>query len=179
MRMVKLALVLCVLAAASGCVKESSDGAEKRFTYESWVPLSIILGGIAVAPVGWLMHRASKKYAWALLIGGPLVAVVFGPGFLSSHVTFNDDRLTCRLSLFTFFGSTETVNFSEVTRVRLTSEETRGRRGRKTTSYYLNFDRTNGEPIKLSADGNLMEAAAKELALRLAKRNIVVIDQAV
>jgi hypothetical protein len=36
-----------------GCVKDSSDGDKHTFTYETWVPASLLLGGLVAAPAGW------------------------------------------------------------------------------------------------------------------------------
>ena len=45
-----LSLVLLVLVVAGGCVSETKAGDKTIITYEWWVPLSVMVGGIVAAP---------------------------------------------------------------------------------------------------------------------------------
>ena len=50
-----------LFAAASGCVRETTEQGEHVFQYELWVPGSILLGGIVAAVAGFFLRKWNTR----------------------------------------------------------------------------------------------------------------------
>ena len=77
---------------------------------------------------------------------------------------------------FSVAPTTHDIALDNVNDVTLTKEISRGRRGRKNTNYYLNFNLKNGGTEKLTTSNSLMEASADKLLATLVTRNIPIVD---
>jgi hypothetical protein len=69
------------------------------------------------------------------------------------------------------------VKFGDLSRVRFISEETRGRRGRKNTNYYLVCERKDGSSAKVPLGNKVAETAAPRLIERVRALNIPLLDE--
>ena len=165
-----------VLAALTGCVQKSANGSSHVFTYEIWVPLLVLMGGIVGAPAGWFVRHASARLGWGLLILAPIGAIFFAPSLFMEKVVVHDDALTVRSGIWGMTANHD-VKFDNVQMVRLTSEEVRGRRGRKTTNYYLVFVQKDGSQAKVSINNNVTEAAAPLILEKMDDREIPIINE--
>jgi hypothetical protein len=161
---------VCVL---SGCVNQTAEAGQTTWKFAWWLPTVVLLGGLIAAPVGWLW-RSKNNYGWVLLIGGPLAAAVFAPGLMADRVTVDDEHFTLRTG-FWFAPTRHDIRFADVSRIDITSETRSGRRGRRTTSYYLVCHKTTGDSEKVPV-GNLMEYAVGDILATADERGIPVQD---
>jgi hypothetical protein len=69
------------------------------------------------------------------------------------------------------------VKLDELTRIRLTVEESTGRRGRKRKNFYLLCERKDGTLAKVPVNNNTAEAAAPLFLENVAKRGIPLVDE--
>jgi MFS family permease len=147
-------LLLCT----AGCVREEVSGTTRTFTYELWVPASILVGGIVAAVAGWFL-RQRGSWGWILLIGGPIAAIFFAPSMFRDRTVLTDERLQVTTGIWGMTAAHD-VAFADLTMIRQIAEESRGRRGRRRTNYYLVCERKDGTSAKLPLGNNLVEAAA-------------------
>lgn len=161
-----------LLVALAGCTNTRTDGPATVVTFEWWVPALIIVAGLVAIPVGLFVRRKSF-YGWILLIGGPVAAAVFGPGFALDRVIVTPDVLTMRTGMW-FDPTVREVRFADLSSVVITKTETRGRRGRKNISYDLKCTKKSGgqEVIPL---GTLMEDGGAEAFAKAATASGVMI----
>jgi hypothetical protein len=169
-------LALFFLGMVSGCVREHTDGPVQSFTYEMWVPLSVFLGGIVAAPVGWLIRNASSRLGWGLLIIGPIAAIFFAPSLFFDRAVIDESKFSVRTGIWGMTSVYE-VKFDELVSVSIVSEEVRGRRGSKRTNYFLLCQRGSGISEKIPVNNNVSEAAAPHFLKRVAERGIPVLDE--
>ncbi len=173
-RWLRVALPALMLALFAGCVHKDGDSSEMHYRYEYWVPGAVGLAGLVATPAGWLLRPRNAKFGWTLLILGPLALLLIMPSMLFDRLTVNNQGFHLRTG---FFGSTVVdVDFDQVSAVRQTVETSTGRR--KTTNYYLLFDKkTGGEPAKISLGNELVKAAATAILQRVATRGVPIVDQ--
>ena len=165
----------CLLLCLSGCVTETQSGDTSTFTFALWVSGSILLGGLAAMVGGWFLRTRSERWGWGLMIGGLLAVAIFAPTMFSDKATVSPELFTLRTGFF-FAPTRHEVRFADVARMDLTKEVKPGRRGRKDTSYYLNFHLKAGESRKVPI-GDLMKNGALERVLVIAAtQNIPVAD---
>ena len=163
-------------AAASGCVRETTEQGEHVFQYELWVPGSVLLGGIVAAVAGFFLRKWNTRVGWVLLIGGPFVALGIGPSMFFDRAAVGKDGFELRTGIY---GQTVVprVQFDDISRIRITSETRRTRRGGKSTSVYLNCDKKSGGSVKVSVNNNVSEAAGKLILQEASARGIPVVDE--
>lgn len=160
-----------LLLSVTGCVSEQTSGSTQTFAYEWWLPLSVVLGGIAAVPAGLALRSKSERYGWGLLIAGPLFAVL-GAFLYSERAVLDDSRfVSSRL-----FKSHE-VKFETLKLVRITSEIVTGRRGRKETKYFVTCTRADGTTEKIGVTNAVLEAAVPKFIEKAAERNIQIINE--
>ena len=171
-----LVLLALVLIATGGCVHESDSGSTHVVKYEWWLPLSVFLGGAIAGPAGWLLRRSSERFGWGLLILGPLAAIGLAPSLFMESATLDDNTYKVRSG---FWGMTasQDIELSKLKTVTITTEERRGRRGRKTKSNYLVCEFQDGTTTKLSANNDVTRAAASHFVDKISARGITVNDQ--
>ena len=172
---------ICLIVAAlilltSGCVDESVEGTTQTFTYELWVPLSVLVGGMVAGVAGWFLRDALGRFGWGLLIVGPILAVFFAPSLLLDRVVVSDTSFSQRTGIWGL-TSVHDIAYDDLKMVRLTSEETRGRRGRKKTNYYLLCERKDGTEAKVPISNKVTETAAPYFLKRIAELGVPIVDQ--
>jgi hypothetical protein len=168
-----LMMFALLLVTSLGCVDESTDGAAKVFSYELWVPITIMAGGLVAAVAGWFLRDALGRFGWALLIGGPIAAIFFGPSMLLDRVVVGEERFSMRSGIWGM-TAVHAFDYENVSSVQITKETSGGRR-RKTT-YYLNVNEKNNESSKVPLN-TISEAALPDLLERLKKYNVPVVDR--
>jgi hypothetical protein len=166
--------ILCLIATAAGCTREETQGDLKIWTYESWVGVVAILAGIAVT-VGALALRKSGFGAYVVAFFAIAFTVGFAPFGFVDYIKLDKEHVSTRWG-FWFTPTIHEIRFDDVSRVDHTKEEKRGRRGRKSTSYYLVFTSRSGVQDKLGVGNSLMKAAKEEIVLALAAKGLEVND---
>ncbi|MES2794184.1 MAG: hypothetical protein V4719_31515 [Planctomycetota bacterium] len=175
-RVLRIAFAAILLAGLSGCVQETVTGTNHIYTYELWVPLSTLLAGIVAIPAGWFLREKSSRFGWGLLIFGPIAAIFFAPSLFRERATVDDSGFTLRSGIWGMTAVHE-VKFAELQKVRITSEETRGRRGAKRTNYYFLCECRNGTSAKVPMNNEVVKAAGPYFVTKLAELKIPIVDE--
>lgn len=175
-RWVAFTLLGLALLVSTGCVQESVDGSTHTFTYELWAPFSVLLGGLAMVPVGWIVRPRSARIGWILIILGTLGAVLMGPSMLRDRAVVDEQHFSLRTGIWGL-TAVHDVPYDHLTRVRYIMEETRGRRGRKNQNYYLVCERNDGAPSKVPLGSPVAEAAAPQFLDHVIAHGIPVVDE--
>jgi hypothetical protein len=92
------------------------------------------------------------------------------------RVVVGEDGFTRRSGIWGLI-SNQNVKFADVSQIRLISEESRGRRGRRITKYYFMCDSPNGTTTKVPLGNKLMEAAGQLIVDRARAAGIAFVDQ--
>lgn len=159
----------------SGCVNESTSGESQTFTYELWVPASVLAIGIVVSVAGWFLRASLGRFGWAMLVLGPLAAILGAPSLFLDRAVVDGTRFTLRTGIWGL-TSVHEVEYDKLTRVSIISEEVRGRRGRKSTNFYLECERNDGTKAKVPVNNKVGEAAAPHFLKRVSELGIPVFD---
>jgi len=167
-------IAVFVLFGTSGCVRESSDGETLTVSYQLWVPVSVLLGGLVAAPIGWILHKKSIRFGRSLLILGPLAAVFFAPSLFRDRAVLDDESFSLRTGIWGMTAVHE-IEFDELNQVTITEEERR-RRGRKSTNTYRFCSRKDGTNAKIPLNNQVSKSAAPILLERLAKFGVPIED---
>ena len=171
-----LCLIAVLLLFTSGCVNETTDGAIQTFTYELWVPISVLVGGIVAGVAGWFLRGVLGNLGWGLLIGGPIAAIFFAPSLFQDRVVLDDSKLSMRTGIWGLTAVHE-VQYDELKLVNIISEEVRGRRGKKSTNYYLECLRNDGTTAKVPINNAVGEAAAPHFLDRVSELGVPIQDK--
>jgi hypothetical protein len=165
-----------VLFAAAGCVRESNNQGERAFQYELWVPLCVLLAGLAAGVAGFFLRKHNTRVGWALLIIGPLAALGFAPSMFLDRAAVSKDGFDIRTGIW---GQTviPTVKFADLSGIRITSETRRTRRGGKSTSYYYICEKKSGGSVKVPVNNAVAQAAAPIILQEASARGIPVRDE--
>jgi hypothetical protein len=165
--------LMAVLATQAGCVRESVGEAGKTFAYELYVPVLLFFGGIAAAVAGWYLRGG--RFGWVLMIGGVISTLGFAPSMFLDKVTVDDKHFTVRTGIWGL-TNVHDVAYDNLTSVELTKEEKRGRRGRKSTSYYLLCHCKDGTSAKVPLNNQVCEAAAFDILTQIKDHNVPIGD---
>ena len=172
----RIAFAAGIALALSGCVRETVDGDVVTVGYEWWVTALWVLGGLVALPAGWFIRE--NRYGWVLMLVGAGLLAVGAPTSALTRATVSPEGFSVHSGIW---GATATgdAKFADVTTLRQTSEVTRGRRGRKNTTHYLNYEVRGGQPGKFSL-GNDVALRAGELIVQFGDdQGIPFIDQAI
>lgn len=169
-------LAALLLLGLGGCVKEDVNGSTITVSNELWVPLVTLVGGIVAAPAGWLLRKKSNRFGWGLLIMSPLVIFGFAPSLFLDRAVVDDTHFSLHTGIWGLTAVHE-VKFADLSRIRLISEETTGRRGRKQTNYYLLCERKDGTSAKVPLGNKVAETAALHLIERAKALNVPIVDE--
>src|SRR5687767_12814027 len=60
-RLWTIALVAVLVPLMSGCVDREVNGDAVQFSFSTWVPIVVLLVGLAAAPIGLMFRESSKK----------------------------------------------------------------------------------------------------------------------
>ena len=141
-----------------GCVRRSNVAGTTTYGFELWLPAMFFFGGIAACAFGWLLRRKIARLGWILIALGPISTLIMAPNMFMDRVTVNNEGFTLRTG-FWFYPTAHSVSFKDVKMLALSAEERRGRRGRKSTSYYLICHHKSGDIEKVPV-GTLMQEGA-------------------
>ena len=166
--------LLLFLVTTTGCVRESVDGDVHSFTNELWISASILLAGVLAGVGGWFFRKT--KYGWAAMIAGPIAALLFAPSIFLDHATVDDSSFKVNTGIWGLTAVHE-VKFDEVRAIKIISEVVSGRRGRKSTNYYLLCSKTEGGDAKIPVNNRVCEEAAKLFLERASEKGIIILDQ--
>jgi|GEM_PF-1406428 len=164
--------LLCLVL--SGCTRKSVDGEVTTVVYETWVAILAILGGVGAAVLSFVF-RSRGLQLWVLLIASVLATLLFLPFGFVDYVRVSPERLETRWG-FWCFPTLHNIAFDDVRGVQLTKKVSSGRRGRKNTSYNLDFQLADGRVESISATNDLVEEAVDEILQPLAERGIHLVD---
>ena len=171
----RLALMILAIGLCTGCIQETESGSGHKFTYELWVPLSVMGGGILCLVFGGVLWAFRNAYKWTLIVLG-VIGTLLGPSMFFEYATVDPQGFSIRTGI-PYFTSPESVQFDDVQGVRQTKKVTRGRRGRRTTNYYYEFQLKSGQTTSVNMTGNDLRRRAKtRIDQQLTDRNIVVVD---
>jgi hypothetical protein len=157
------------MLSVAGCAVQSASDAGVRFHYSLWVPAITLLIGFACIPIGLLFIRSDRRLAWGSMIIGPLAAIVMAPTFGLERVWVDDQGFTSNSGIFGM-TSVSSVKFDTVNSMRITQEETGGRRSRLIEVLY--FDTKGGESIRFPLNNDVKIESAKEIIVRAQKRGV-------
>jgi hypothetical protein len=152
-----LAMFACLFC-LTGCVSERDSGTAKIYTIDLWVSALLLIIGLAAAPAGYFLREWSDRVAWGLMIVGPILALGVAPSLFLNKTTVAAEELNVRCGIWGTTGYH--VKYDNLNSVRLTTEVTRGRRGRKNTNHYLVCDCKDGTSTKLPLSNDCVEQAA-------------------
>lgn len=167
-----LAVLLLLVCSATGCINEKVSESSVSYSFEWWVPVATFAVGLVLLPAGWVLRKT--RFGWIMLVGGPLLLFVFGPGTVTDQVTVDAKHFTLHTG-FWFSPTQFDVAFDDIQRIDITSETRRGRRGRKTTSYFLDCHKKDGAMEHVPI-GTLMEEAVDAILAVADERQIPIAD---
>jgi hypothetical protein len=163
---------ICAVLLA-GCYKKEvqQDGAIV-FSFQPWVPLLVIVGGVAAVPVGFVLWpRGQRTWGAGCVILGVLAVVGLAPGMFLDKVSVGPEGFYSRHGLW-FSPQTHSIRYEELAHVRVTVEE-RGSRRRRTYSYYFDCYFKNGGQERVPL-GDIMREALPEIADQFRKHGVQV-----
>lgn len=155
-----------------GCVQRSITQNEVTFRYQWWLPLGVFLGGAAAVLLGLILRKLNSAAMWVLVIGGPIVSLLFAPALLSEWVKVHDAGFEKSSGLYGL-GDVHEISFDSVTTIRIEIEETEGRGRRLIEVLYLEMKKGPAYPLPLNNDVRI--EAGKEIVTRAQRRGIPVI----
>lgn len=158
-RVISAAVAAALVVGVSGCVRETVDNGERIFQFELWLPLVALLGGFALIPVGWMLRSVWARLGWGLLLLGPIAALGFAPSLFMEKSVVRPDGFEVHTGIWGLTAG-DSANFADISRIRITAETSRTRRGGKSTTYYLNCDRKSGGSGKFPMGSDVTKAAA-------------------
>jgi hypothetical protein len=177
--MVRRAALICpalLLMASCGCVRETTAGGARVFSYELWLPIVVLLGGVIGTIAGVLLRQIWSRFAWSLIVVGLLATLLFAPSLFRDRAVLDDSSYSLRTGIW---GMTAVhhVRFEDLARVRVAAEEKRGRRGSTRTNYYMYCERKNGTTSKVPLGNRVAAAGAQHFLDAVKSRGIPLLDE--
>lgn len=168
----RLALIACLLlCTCSGCTTESTDGDTTTFSYELWVPLTMIFGGAALTVAGFFLNSFSQRLSWTMMLLGLGGTLLMGPGMFLEYASVSPQEFNLRTG-FWFYPTSHSVRFDNIAGIQVTSEETRGRRGRKSKEFYIVCGLKSGGQEKIPVGGLMKQGAAEQMLVTADSKQI-------
>ncbi len=158
-----------------GCVNEHVNGTTIEYYYATWTPLLILVLGIGAIVGGWKLGTDNMYYAALLILGG-ITALVLLPGYVGQKAKISPSGFTVTTG-FWMTPERHDVSFDDLTQVYLTSEESRGRRGRKTTTYSLTCSFRNGSSKTIAVGDIMKNGLLDRIFVECHRREIPVVDR--
>ena len=112
-------IALVLLLSMGGCVKETTESTIQTFSYELWVPLSVLLVGILATAAGWKLRDTSARFGWGLVVMGPCAVFLFAPSLLREQVIVDDTGLYTRSGIWGLTAVRD-VKYEDLQLVRFT-----------------------------------------------------------
>jgi hypothetical protein len=175
-RRLGLWVLVASLFLLTGCVSERESGTSKIFTIELWVSGLILILGLIAAPAGWMLRETSQRFAWILMVAGPIMVLGVAPSLFMNKTTVTPDEITVRSGIWGMTGNHH-VKYDNLNSVRLTTEVSRGRRGSRNVNHYLVCECKDGTSSKLSLSNDCTEKAAPYFLAHLQTRGIPIADE--
>ena len=150
----------CIVLA--GCYQRVQENGSLVFSFQLWVPLLVVLGGLLAIPIGLVQFARGKRLAGIFLaVAGPVAAVAIAPGIFLDRVVVNQEGFYSRHG-FWWDPTIHQIRYSELNLVRLGYETKTGRRG---ISYSYHFDCffKSGKQERVPL-GDIMREALPEIA---------------
>lgn len=163
------------LLLSTGCVKESVDGTTFRYTFESWVSLGALAGGIVAIPLGLVLRNKIARLGWALIIGGPVLLILLVPGLFRDEVVVTLEGFQLRTGIW-FCPTNHDVSFADVSGITIDQYATRGRRGRRGNNMDLLIRNSTGGTERVPV-GDLMKRGGLAKILEVAKSRSIPIEK--
>ncbi len=152
------ALFCCV---ASGCVSQEVAGDQHVYSYQSWVGIVIVAAGLIAATAGWFIVELSyvqKRIGYGLLVGGPVAVFLIAPGLFLDTVKVDANHFEVHRAALWSPGR-QSFRFADLRSIDVTERVSVGRRGRTTTTYYLELVMKSGGRDSLRLDTLLEQAS--------------------
>jgi hypothetical protein len=132
--------------------------------------------GIVGFAGGIPLRTKNPRLGWALMILGPLAAVIMGPGMMMDKVVVDKQHFSL-VTGFWFAPTKHDVKFADVASIDLIMEETRGARGRKNQNYYLLCHKKGGADQKVPVGTLMQEGAARAVLDEARELGIPIVDK--
>jgi hypothetical protein len=168
----KLILLSMGLLLLAGCVDEHRDGETLTYTYAWWTVVLTAVGGLACFPLAWWQWESSKWRTVVLSLVGLGILGGIVPMFLFGKAIINPREMHVSGG---FIQKPQHVPLAELKVIRLTKEESTGRRGTR-TSYYIECELRSGKVEKLALGNNLVQEAGVHLLNHAKERGIPILN---
>jgi hypothetical protein len=145
-----------LVVSCCGCVVESTHGDTHTFYNALWASAACLGAGLVGTVGGWYLRPFSERFGWALMIAGVLAGLGGTPTLFLEKTTVSNDGFFVRSGMWGM--SSYDVKYANTTSMELTKEITRGRRGSRSTHYYLVCSQKTGEEQKVPVKGACEEA---------------------
>lgn len=165
-------LALSLVAVFVGCTEHAANGTSETFSYSIFSSIGLFLAGIAAGVAGWMLR--DSRFGLILLIGGPVAALVFAPGFFTDKVQVDDERIYIRTGMW-FAPTVIDAKYSDLNAMSVSQEERSGRRGRRYTVEMLNFNTKSKGEQKVQISG-LVEEAIKSIIIHAKEHDVNLIN---
>lgn len=165
----RLALIVSALAltALTGCVTETPSGSGSTYKFEWWIPTGLTVVSLLAIVGGVFAVSRKKNGGWiAVLVG--IIGLVLGPSMFFDRAVVDDEHFELRTGIV-FSPTTFDIKWDNVASIYGSSEQRTGRRGRKSTSHYLNFVLKSGGTEKVPI-GDLMKEGADRKVMEMAQK---------
>jgi hypothetical protein len=172
MRSGRLAAV-AVVAAVAGCVQATPVSGGMKYGFVWYIPVLLTFLGLGGLLLGGLLllRRTFRGGLVALVLG--LIGLAVGTNMFFDKAVVDDTHFELRTG-FWFAPTRHSVNFADVTSVQGVTEEKTGRRGRKSTNYYLVFVRKSGTSEKVPLGDLMRHGPTDQIVSVLTKKGIPV-----
>jgi hypothetical protein len=174
-------LLLACLTLLSGCVEKSTNGDIVTFKYESWVLLSLLVGGGTATFISRLLpdrtdgwFRLVRRARLVLLIGG-ILAALSSTSCYFEKIVLSPTEIT---DITGVWGSrTIKIQLQELDKVELIKEvEGIGSRNQK-TNFFLLCSLKNGSSEKLPLTTKISEAALRDIVDSVKRAQVPLFDK--
>ena len=167
-----LTLVAVLVPLMSGCFDREVKGDAVEFSYSSWVPITVLLVGLAAAPVGLMLRESWKKGMWLGLIMSPVLLLGVLPSMFLDYAKVDSEHFEGRYGIW-FTPTKFDVKYSDLSRIDHVTYQTRGRRGRKNTNFRLDCVSKSGQVQKVSL-GDMLKHAREDILERASAAGVAV-----
>lgn len=172
-----LTLVALLVPLMSGCVEREVKGDVVEISFADWVPITVLLVGLAAAPIGIMLRQSWKKGMWLGLIMSPVLLFLVLPSMFLDYARIDSQHFEGRYGIW-FAPTKFDLRYADLSHIDYVIFEQRGRRGRKSTKYRLDCVSKSGQVQKVSL-GDMLKEARDDILARAAAAGVAVreVDQ--
>ena len=171
--MLGLSLAL-LLPLMTGCVEREVEGEVVKFSFATWAQLTVLLVGLAAAPVGIALKNASGRAPWIGIIVSIVMLLVLLPGQFLDYAKVDATHFEGRYGIWVSPTKFD-IKYADLSHIDNVIYETRGRRGRKNTKNRLDCVMKSGERQKVEL-GDMMKEARDDILTRAEAAGVEVRD---